>query len=238
MRKGLLSLSVWVALSSFGVAGGDLAEVEPLVPVAPLDVTQDQDHWYVGAGLIYNRTYANDSGWFDDKVLTQDETGGLAGIIGYEYNRYIAVEGRISKSFLERNYADVTIWSIFLKPQYQFRDDAQTEDGFFTVYGLIGFGNTYVEGCSGDNKPAAWPDDVGKEIMNETGFQWGMGLSYTFIEKPNENHPDYKDTWSIFVDYVVLAKDASINSRLYDYDKTYYKELNTDGITAGVTYKF
>jgi opacity protein-like surface antigen len=239
MKKGLLSFAAFVALSSFGMAGGDIAPVEPVV--APVVHDDGEDYWYVGAGLIYNRVYSTDSGWFDDGVATQDETEGLVGIIGYEYNRYIAIEGRLTSSFWERDYADITTWSIFLKPQYQFRDDdeiGKSDDGFFTVYGLIGFGNSYVEGSSGDNDLSAHPDVIGKEIMDETGFQWGIGVSYTFEKEPDEKHTGYRDSWSVFIDYTVTAKDASINSTLYDYDPNIYHELSSDGVTIGVIYKF
>jgi len=236
MKQGLLSLGALVVLSSFSVAGGDIA------PVVPVVVEQEkQDYWYVGGGVVYNRVYSIENEWFDDTTLTQDETGGLVGIVGYEYNRYIAVEGRITKSFWERDYADVTTWSLFLKPQYQFRDEdeiGKTDEGYFTVYGLIGFGNSYVEGSSGDNDHSAWPEDIGKEIMDETGFQWGFGMSYTFIKKPDDRYTDYRDSWSIFIDYTLTADDASIHSRLYNYDPEYYDELSTDGITVGLTYKF
>ena len=233
MKRIVLSLGALMALSSFGVAGGDIAP-------APVVVQEEQqDYWYVGAGFVYNRVYSIDSGWFDNGVPTQDETLGLTGIVGYEYNKYIGIEGRISKSFWERDYADVTTWSIFLKPQYRFQEDDinsdKYDDAYFSVYGLIGFGNSYVEGSSGDNKYGAWPDTIGKEIMNETGFQWGLGVSYTFVDM---EYGKRIDTWSIFIDYTMTANDADINSRLYDYDSNYYHKLSTDGLTVGVTYTF
>jgi len=238
MKRIVLSLGAVMALSSFGFAGGDIAPV-------PVVVQQDdsQDYWYVGAGFVYNRVYATDSGWFDDSVPTQDQTLGLTGIVGYEYNKYIGIEGRISQSLWERDYADLTTWSIFLKPQYRFQEDDvnsdKYDDAYFTVYGLLGFGNSYVEGSSGDNTYSAWPDTIGKEIMNKTGFQWGFGLSYTFVDT---NYGKRKDTWSIFVDYTMTANDAGIHSRLYDYhngkDTTVYNELSTDGLTVGLLYTF
>ena len=237
MKKILLSVMVASMLSSVAMAGGDIVPV----PVPVVVEKEKQDYFYVGAGAVYNRVYSVDSGWFDDGIATQDEIGGLVGIVGYEYNEYIAIEGRISGSFWERDYADLTTWSIFLKPQYQFRDEEErgkNDDGFFTIYGLIGFGNSYVEGSSGDNEYGAHPNMIGKEILDKTGFQWGIGLSYTFVKEPDENHPSYRDSWSIFIDYTMTANDASIHSTLYDYDSTVYDKLSTDGLTVGLIYKF
>ena len=236
MKKSLFSLCAVALLGHVAMAGGDIAPVVPVVAEEEV-----QDYFYAGGGLVYNRVYSVDSGWFDDGIATQDETLGLTGIIGYEYNRYIAIEGRVSKSMWERDYADVTTWSIFLKPQYQFRDDdeiGRTDDGFWTVYALLGFGNSNVEGSSGDNEYGAHPGVIGQEIMDETGFQWGVGLSYTFIDKPDDKHRFYRDSWSIFIDYTMTANDASIHSTLYEYDSNVYNELSTDGVTVGVTYKF
>ena len=238
MKKILFSALV---MSGVLIAGGDIAApvVAPVVPA----VDEDNSDWYVGAGLVYGRTYSIDSGWWDDNVQTQDETLGLVGIIGYNYNEYIGIEGRYSKTMWERDYADVTTWSIFLKPQYRFQENDRNkdeyDDGYFTVYGLIGFGNSKVEGSSGDNDFSAWPSDIGREIMDETGFQWGFGASYTFVDIDNGVR---KNTWSVFVDYTMTANDASIHSRLYDYgdgrDSTYYDKLSTDGLTVGLIYTF
>jgi opacity protein-like surface antigen len=239
IKKGLTSLAAVAALNSALFAGGSIS-TPPVVPVVPPVVEENsQSDWYIGAGIVYGRTYSTDSSWFDDTVETQDETGGLVGIIGYNYNEYIGVEGRLSQTFWERDYSDVTTWSIFLKPQYRFweKDPSSDEydDGYFTIYGLIGFGNSYVEGTDGDNNAPAAPDVIGKEIMDETGFQWGFGLSYTLVEVDNGLR---KNTWSFFIDYTMTANDGDIDSRLYEYDPETYHELSTDGITVGLTYTF
>ncbi len=242
MQNIVLSAVAVLTMSSFAVAGGDIVPV--VVPVS-VPVVVDDSGFYVGAGLTYNRVYSIDSGWFDASILTQDQTAGLTGIIGYDFNNYIAVEGRITKTFFERDYSDTTIYSIFLKPQYRFRDADvdDNEDSYFAVYALLGFGNTYIEGSSGDNSHSAWPENIGKEMMSETGFQWGVGLSYTFKDEAEDKPYNYKDTWTLFVDYTSNVKNANIAStRLYDYgdgsDSNYYDELSVDGITVGLIYNF
>ena len=237
MKRSLLVLGAFTAMNGTLMAGGDLGKtVEPVVPVVPVVSEDDHSGFYLGGAAIYNRTYGLDSGWFDDSTRTQDETWGLTGIIGYDINEYLAVEGRYTKTMGERDYADVTIWSIFLKPQYRFQSEDKTvDDGYFTVYGLIGFGNNNVEGSSGDNTYSAHPAWIGRDIMDETGFQWGVGASYTFVDIDNGVR---KDTWTIFVDYTMTANDADINAPLYNYDPNTYNELSTDGVSVGVIYHF
>jgi len=237
MKKTVLSLCTVATLSSLSFAGGDFVPIP--VPVAE-EVVVDDSGFYAGVGATYNIVYGTDSGWFSS-TLTQDETAGLTGIIGYDFNTYIGVEGRFTKTFWERNYSDTTIYSLFLKPQYRFRDadNDDNDESYFAVYALLGFGNTYVEGSAGDNVPAAHPGDIGKEMMNETGFQWGLGLSYTFKDAVDDKPYKYKDTWTIFVDYTSNVKNASITpTRLYSYDDEYYDELSVEGITVGLIYNF
>lgn len=238
MKKTVLSVCAAVAMSSFSVAGGYIAPVP-----APTEI--DDSGFYAGAGMVYHRVYSVDKAWFDNGIETQDETAGLTGIIGYDFNNYIAVEGRFTKTFWKKDYSDTTVYSLFLKPQYRFRDvkDDDDDDGYFAIYALLGFGNTTVEGSSGDNEYSAWPEDIGRKMMDETSFQWGVGLSYTFKDEAKDKPYRYKDTWTVFVDYTSSAKNASITpTRLYDYgdgrDANYYDKLSVDGLTVGLIYNF
>ncbi len=176
--------------------------------------------FYAGSGLIYNRVYSTHSGWFSDNISTQDETGGISLIGGYRFNEYFAVESRITKTFFERNYSDTTAYSMFLKPQYPVTDT-------FSVYALVGFGKVKVEGSERDNGLGAHADVIGKNILDHTQFQWGVGVSY-----------DITDNFSIFADYISLAKDADIESTLYSYDPAIYHKLSVDGVTMGIVYSF
>jgi len=244
MKRILLSLGAVVMLSSLSFGGGDI--VPMVVPVEAED--DDPCKIYVGVGAVYNRVYATDSAWFAN-AATQDETAGFMGIIGCDFNEYLAVEGRMSKTFFERDYSDATTWSIFLKPQYKFRDDYENryddDEGYFSIYGLIGFGGAYVEGSSGDNDYQAWPNMIDQEMLDTTGFQWGLGISYTF-EDESDDRRKYKDTWSIFADYTMSADNADKDpSTLYCYQKgncrtdaTLYDKLSVDGLTVGVIYHF
>ena len=241
MRKIVLSAIAALSMSSFAIAGGSVAPI--VVPIVAEE--EDSSHFYIGAGLVYNQVYSTDYGHYDDSVLTQDETGAWAGIVGYEFNEYLAFEGRFNKTFADRDYSDTTYYSLFLKPQYKFRDEENRndEDGYITVYGLLGYGNTKVEGSDGDNNHYAWPENIGRTMMDESGFQWGIGLSYTFVDDSNDDRYTRKDSWSIFADFVSVVKDADIEpTRLYDYgdgtDATYYDKLSVRAFTLGVLYHF
>jgi len=245
MHKVALSAMAVLALSTQMVmGGGDIAPVEPAVAVPVVSDQEDNSDFYVGLGLIYNRIYATDSKWFSE-VDTEDNEGGISFIAGYNYNEYIGIEGRFTQSYWERDYADTTSWSIFLKPQYRFWEtDPNNDDydnGYLTVYGLLGFGNTNVEGTDGDHEEtSAWPEAIGQDILDETGFKWGIGISYTLVDIDNGVR---KNTWSFFIDYTRDMSDESIHSRLYKYgntgqDSKYYDELSVDSLTVGVMYTF
>ena len=212
-------MALWVltlaCVSSLVVAGGDVEPVvEPMVPMTE----EDKNGFYVGLALAANRTYASTPEYFVDDRDSQDETVKLIGQLGYNYNEYIAVEGRIGGSIAYEDYADIMTYSLFLKPQYSVTEKLK-------IYGLLGFGLVQIDGTNGDDP--AHPTVVGEEILDDTSFQWGLGLSYMINE-----------VFSIFVDYTMLAYDADISSRLYWDDPTVYTELSTDDLTVGLTYNF
>ena len=213
MKKITLSIMAVMAISSYGFAGGDI------VPAPVIMDEVDNSSFYIGAGLVYNRTYCDNSSWFDKETRGQDQTAGLGLVIGYNFNQYIAVEGRYTTSFFDEDYAETSTYSLFVKPQYP-----ATEE--FKIYALLGFGGVNVDATSdttGDFRAA----NPGVNLVDETGFQWGLGASYAVTEEVE-----------IFLDYTSLLNGADINTRLYNWDSKFYKELNVDAVTLGVIYKF
>ena len=234
MKKIILSTVAVMAMGSSLIAGGSIAPVQPVVVpvVAP---EHDTSGWYAGGALYYNNVYADDYGWFDDGTNTQDEIAGLTGIVGYNYNEYLAFEARASVELFEDDYADEYHFSFFAKPQYRFRDANNYEDDYFTIYGLIGFGYVNVEGTDGDTPGA--PEIVGKTLVDDWQFQYGIGLSYTFVDT---DHPENDaGDWSIFVEYTMYMDDESMApTYLYDYNPNKYDELSMNGLSIGLTYQF
>lgn len=154
MNKIALSLGAVVALSSFGVAGGDV------VPIVPY-VTADESSFYVGIGMA--ATSSRDSSVslsFTDSKVGQDRLGNLALLAGYNINRYFAVEGRYSTTFTDEDLVEMDSLGIFAKPIYPINEA-------FSVYALLGYGTVTMDGINGSGVD-----------VDESGFQWGLGLNY------------------------------------------------------------
>ena len=215
MNKSKSLITLLMLSSQFALAGGDFVEVEPVI-VVPV-VEEDPSFFYAGLAGTNTQVSSIDQAFFGT-APTQDEVAQLIGLVGYNYNEYLAFEVRVGTTVGSADYADVDTYSIFVKPQYPVSED-------FTVYGLLGFGQVNVDGNDGDT-PAA-PSVVGQEILSESAFQWGLGLDYKIYED-----------FSIFADYTILASDADISSTLYGYDPMVYDELTVQVLTLGVNYKF
>ena len=234
MKKIFISGVTALSLSVVSMAGGK-STTSAVVPVIPVVKKDSSLGIYVGGAAYYNNVYSDDYSWFDDATDTQDELAGLTAIIGYNINEYLAVEARASKSFFEEDYADEYHYSFFLKPQYRFRDKANYEDNYFTIYGLLGFGYVNVEGTDGDTPAAS--NIIGKTLVDDWQFQYGIGLSYTFVDT---DHPENDaGDWSIFAEYTMYMDDESISpTRLYDYNPKCYDKLSMNGLSIGVSYQF
>ena len=199
MKKNII-LSI-IAFSSLAVAGGDIsAIVNEEVPV-----TKTNSAFYVGLG--FGQAYLNDD--FSSEEITDTTVMFQA---GYQYNEYVALEGRYTFGFntdydpgitgnLSSDYdGDSSSWGIYVKPMYPIGD--------FSIYALLGYG-----GVMQDNLEAG--------DAYESGFQWGLGASYAFM-----------DNVSVFADYVSLYDDTGFDYRAQD------RNIKADTWTLGVSYKF
>jgi opacity protein-like surface antigen len=202
MKKSVLSLVTILALSGVVYAGGDVAPIEEVVETP---VVVDESAFYIGAGVGYT-SFNND---FTSEEITSNT---LMLQAGYQYNRYIAVEGRYSFGFntdydtgnivnpIQVYDGDVSHWGIYLKPMYPIDD--------FSIYALLGYGEVML-------------DDILNGDAVDGGFQWGLGASYAFTENV-----------SVFVDYVSLYNDTG-----FDWVAT-KADIDVDTWTLGVSYKF
>ena len=193
-----------VAMSCFGFAGGDIEPVE----TAP-SVEGKVSPFYVGLGLSNVDTrYSSESlNFFNDKS-GQEETGDILLMAGYNFNQYIAVEGRYMTSVFGEDSITRESWGIYVKPKYP-----ATET--FTLYALLGYGGLTVDG-KGDSIYS--PNDV-----DDTSFQWGVGVSY-----------DLNTHFSIFFDYLSIANDMDADI-LFGVPDT---KVDSDALSVGVTYSF
>ncbi|QOR62490.1 porin family protein [Sulfurovum sp. ST-21] len=203
MKKGVLSLVSILALNGVVYAGGNIVLSEPAVEV-PAEVLTG---FYVGVGLgqadVDNDTSREN--WDSSTLLFQ---------AGYQFNPYVAVEGRYSFGFNMDYDKGVTLgtyngipldndfssWGLYLKPIYPI--------GNFNLYALLGYGGLQLSDIRGGD-------------AYEDGLQWGLGTSYSVTERI-----------SVFMDYVSLYDDTG-----FDYVGT-LDSWNADTWTIGISYKF
>ena len=173
MKKTVLSVAAVMAMGSFAVAGGDIAPVP-----APMEEA-DNSSFYLGLAISAVSTRDADVSMDIFNVKHgQDRLGNLTFQAGYNFNEYIAVEGRYTTTIVDDDSVEMDGWSLFVKPQYPVTEA-------FNIYALIGFG-----GVSMDPSTTKYVD------VDDSGFQWGLGASYDFTENI-----------SVFFDYTNLASD-------------------------------
>ena len=192
MKKFNLSLVAVLAMSTFAIAGGDIAPVEPVV-VYEEPVVEDKG-FYLGLGYGFLSADRTTRVPGEDNSFTQG-TGDYDQIMlqaGYKFNSYVAVEGRywlglsdnawatISNNLIQ-SVGEIDAWGLYVKPMYPVTPA-------FDIYALLGYATTdysITNGSSGDLD----------------GFSWGLGASYEF----NNNI-------AVFVDYTLLYDDDSTNA--------------------------
>ena len=157
MKNIVLSAVAVLAMSSFAVAGGDIAPVEePVVVVEP--VVTDAG-FYIGGAYGYGTMELSEIEYSHDENFNSFMLQA-----GYKFNSYVAVEGRYwftSEDSWDDWNEDFSAdsWGIYVKPMYPVTNELD-------IYALLGYGDTDPEiGGQG-------PD------YDTDGFQWGLGASY------------------------------------------------------------
>lgn len=224
MKKFNLSLVALLAMSTFAIAGGDIAPVEPMVETPYVEESTpgafylglaygaanynvDGVPLYLGQPDLQERPWTDDPNY--DTVMLQ---------AGYKFNPYIAVEGRYWFGLDEdivRDWGTETLnidtWGIYVKPMYPVTEA-------FDIYGLLGYASSSADWSD------AYDSWSGPDM---DGFSWGIGASYAFT-----------DNLAVFVDYTDMYDDSdTIVDALYPN----YSEKLDSKITSwnfGVTYTF
>lgn len=228
MKNIVLSAVAVLAMSSFAVAGGDIAPVEEPV-VVPEPVVTDAG-FYIGAGYGYlNNTVdytgpvydANGNYAGEGSVNFLDDSHNEFLIdAGYKFNSYVAVEGRYwfganTTYTVDGQAYDISIdsWGLYVKPMYPVTDA-------FDIYALLG----YASSSASVDKKFAYNGYNTYESNDLDGFSWGIGAAYSFT-----------DNVSVFVDY----------TSLYNTDDTYATvdgdvtlDSTVDTWNFGLNYKF
>lgn len=160
-------------MGTLAFAGGDIENVEMLQE-------ETAGGFYAGLGITAVNTRDADQSieWFNS-VEMQDRLGNFTFLAGYNFNAYIAVEGRYTTSFTHDEAIEMDGWSLFVKPQYPVTED-------FSVYALLGYGGVTLDGSK----------KTGVVDVDDSTFQWGLGVDYKIMENI-----------SIFADYTWLASE-------------------------------
>ncbi|SFZ98060.1 putative outer membrane protein A [hydrothermal vent metagenome] len=220
MKNIVLSTVAVLAMSSFAVAGGDIAPVEePVVVVEP--VVTDAG-FYLGLGY----SFINSDIDFKNELSNTHSLGADYSAVmfqaGYKFNQYVAVEGRYWLGVADEGFSnvfndgdtfdtDATAWGIYVKPMYPVTEN-------FDIYGLLGYGSSTIGGVNTGTKIVDLDSD---------GLSWGVGAAYSFT-----------DNVSVFLDYVAFTDDTLTDNAftgLFN-DSKYDQSFET--INFGVTYKF
>ena len=217
MKNIVLSAVAVLAMSSFAVAGGDVAPiVEPVVePIV------DDSGFYLGLAYA-SLNMTNDSDNINDPAWDQgyDKTWSEVMIqAGYKFNAYVAVEGRywfgLSDTTKIPNVyqvvgdvdSSVDAWGLYVKPMYPVTEDID-------IYALLGYASS---------------DFSADEIVVDTfdGFSWGLGAAYSFTENV-----------SVFVDYTRLYDSSDSFTSYVTPGAIFDVDTAIDTWNFGVTYKF
>ncbi len=202
MKKNIISLVSILALSGLAYAGGNIVPVveEPIV------IMEDNSAFYIGLG--FGQAAIN-----DDTTAEEITSTTLMFQAGYQYNEYVALEGRVSFGF-NSDYEpgntsnvssdfneDISSWGIYAKPMYPVTE-------VFDIYALLGYGGVQLGNLEDGD-------------AYESGFQWGLGAQYAVTEDI-----------LVFVDYISLYDDIG-----FDY-RAQLDDIDSDVWTLGVSYRF
>ena len=196
MKNIVLSAVAVLAMSSFAVAGGDIAPVEePMVEVVEPVITDGG--FYLGLAYGVMNASIDETEFLAGGDITRpfidEDFSSIMLQAGYKINSYVAIEGRYwfgldSDAGLytgDNNIpADVNIdaWGIYVKPMYPVTDA-------FDIYALLGYAAADL------NVDLANGADFESDTID--GFSWGIGAQYSI-----------NDSLGLFVDYVSVYDDT------------------------------
>ena len=214
MKKITLSLIASMAMAGTLMAGGDLEPVvqEQIIEVAPV---ADMSGFYIGGAYSFQNSNVLD---YSYDVEVDIDSNNLLLLAGYDFNRYVAIEGRYQFNLGDVDLSDsegydesssdysTDNWGIYVKPQYLM-------DNGFGVYALLGYGETTFENLT--------------EKGTDSGFQWGLGAKYT-----------YNNSIALFVDYTNLVEGGYLDGIDATPGVPADLDVDTDSWNFGLTYKF
>ncbi len=232
MKNIVLSAVAVLAMSSFAVAGGDIAPIEEPIVEEVVVVENLDAGFYLGLGYSFLNATIDEELVIGRTTLSRNALDESFSDImiqaGYKFNAYVAIEGRywFGLDTSTRFFGDdrinsfdddvsVDAWGIYVKPMYPIGEN-------FEVYALLGYG---AADMTIDNLPghAEYTTD------SIDGFSWGIGAEYEF-----------SNNIAVFVDYVSIYDDTtSIDNGVWDgvvFSSEVERKIDT--VNVGVSYKF
>jgi len=188
MKKFNLSLVAVLAMSTFAIAGGDIAPVEPVIET-PVVEESTPGGFYLG--LAYGLSSVTED--IEGQTGLDEDYSAVMIQAGYKFNPYVAIEGRywfgLAEEIAPNTDLTVDTWAIYVKPSYPITES-------FDVYGLLGYGNS-----EGTIAQTGFADDTETFV----GFAWGAGVAYSLTESV-----------ALFVDYTSLLDSTDVANTTVD----------------------
>ena len=234
MKNIVLSAVAVLAMSSFAVAGGDIAPVEE--PIVVVEEVAPVSTGGLYLGLAYSVLNATSTDYWGVNGVDMEENyidtdfSEVMIQAGYKINDFVAIEGRYWFGIEDTIAGDIAnigglvdfdssvdAWGIYVKPMYPVSEA-------FNIYALLGYAGTEYDVSATDGRTTAdWNSDT------LDGFSWGLGAEYAF-----------SNNVAIFIDYTNLYDDE-IDHVVTDrngVDRAATWENEVDTINFGVTYNF
>ena len=220
MKKFTLSLAAVMAMSTFAIAGGDIAPVEePMIEVVEPVVNDSGFYLGIAYGMANaSSDYYKYDGYFDvwsEWTGTYEEDHNTVMLqAGYKINSYFAVEGRYWNSFGDADWsnkgekdsyhgngiANSTPPAVGDGPY----DLSGSYDGDFKAWGIYVKPMYPVTDAFDIYALLGYGNvEIGDGWLDESGFQWGLGASYEFT-----------NNLAVFVDYVNMYNDDGSEENL------------------------
>lgn len=184
MKKITFYIFTIIFIKSFVIAGSGVSPaVEPVIDLPEVSLKDSHRGVYIGLGISAVSTRKSSHSFWDDYIIegedALDRTGQTSFLVGYDFNKYFALESRYMVSHDHEDKLEQSSWGIYAKPQYLISKK-------INLYALIGYGGIDVKSI----------DERYQIDVDEKGFQWGMGLSYAITEKI-----------SVYADYLNIIDD-------------------------------
>lgn len=179
-------MTMFLGLSGVAVAGGSFVKdvepvIEPVIDIQDGSMLTDSG-FYLGAGISAASTRDASLDFFE-KDPQQDRTAEILVLAGYDFNKYIGIEGRFYKSIAKEGIIDRSSWALLAKPHVPINDNV-------TLYALAGYGSFKGESIDGSNVD-----------IDDSGLQLGVGASYKVT-----------DNISLFADWLSIVYDETQDS--------------------------